>query len=106
MAWALISAAGVLEIVWACFMRRSEGFTRPADSVLCLASMAASFWLLSLGMRTLPMGSAYAAWTGIGTLGAFIAGVVMMGEPAGWLRTGSAGLILIGVIGLRLAEKT
>jgi quaternary ammonium compound-resistance protein SugE len=105
MAWVLISVAGVMEIVWAYFMKRSEGFTRPVDTGLCLAFMAVSFWLLSLGMKSLPMGTAYAVWTGIGALGAFVVGVAMMGEPASWLRIGSAGLILIGVIGLRLAEK-
>jgi quaternary ammonium compound-resistance protein SugE len=105
MAWFLISIAGVLEIVWAYFMKRSEGFTKPVDSVLCLAFMGVSFWLLSVGMKSLPMGTAYAVWTGIGALGAFVVGVVMMGEPASWMRTGSAGLILIGIIGLRLAEK-
>jgi quaternary ammonium compound-resistance protein SugE len=105
MAWVLISVAGVLEIVWAYFMKRSDGFTRPVDTALCLAFMGASFWLLSVGMKSLPMGTAYAVWTGIGALGAFTVGVVMMGEAASWLRMGSAGLILLGIIGLRLAEK-
>lgn len=105
MAWIFVSIAGVLEIVWAYFMKRSEGFTRPVDSVLCLAFMGVSFWLLSAAMKSLPMGTAYAVWTGIGALGAFLVGAVALGESANALRIGSAGLILLGIVGLRLAEK-
>ena len=104
MVWVFISIAGVLEIVWAYFMKRSEGFSRPLDSVLCLAFMAASFWLLSVGMKSLPMGTAYAVWTGIGAIGAFLVGVIVLGEPANALRIVSACLILVGIGGLKLAQ--
>lgn len=103
MPWIHLSLAGLLEIVWAFAMKRSEGFTRPFETGVTLLAMVASFWLLSSAMKSLPLGTAYAVWTGIGALGAFVLGLLLMGEPATPLRVVSAGLILAGIIGLRLA---
>ena len=77
MAWLLLFVAGLLEIVWAYTMKLSEGFTRPAASIVTLAAMIASFTLLSFSMRTLPLGTAYTVWTGIGAVGAFVVGIVV-----------------------------
>jgi quaternary ammonium compound-resistance protein SugE len=104
MAWILVGVAGVLEVVWAYFMKTSEGFSKPLESALCIATMIASFWLLSIAMKSLPLGTAYAVWTGIGAVGAFIVGVIALGEPANALRIVSACLILGGIAGLRLSS--
>ena len=103
MAWAYLFAAGILEIIWATFMKQSEGFTRPTPTTLTFVFMAASIWLLGLAMKQLPLGTAYAIWTGIGAIGAFVVGVAMMGEAVTPLRVGSAALIVLGLVGLRLA---
>jgi quaternary ammonium compound-resistance protein SugE len=105
MAWILVGVAGLLEVVWAYFMKRSDGFSKPVDTTLCIVTMIASFWLLSIAMKSLPLGTAYSVWTGIGALGAFLVGVIVLHEPASALRVGSAGLILAGIIGLRLAPQ-
>lgn len=103
MPWVYLGVAGLLEILWAYTMKRSEGFSKPIESAITIAAMIASFWLLSLAMKHLPLGTAYAVWTGIGAIGAFILGVMMLGEAATPLRVVSAGLILAGIIGLRIA---
>ena len=82
MAWVLLFVAGLLEIVWAYTMKLSQGFTRPGATVVTLVAMVASFGLLSVAMRTLPLGSAYTVWTAIGAVGAFIVGIAVLGEPA------------------------
>lgn len=104
MAWILLVLAGLLEILWAFGMKASHGFTRLGWSVVTLLGMAASVGLLALAMRSLPLGTAYAIWTGIGALGAFVVGIVVLGEAATPLRLGSAALILAGLIGLKLAS--
>jgi len=104
MAWAYLLIAGVLEIVWATGMKQSEGFTRLTPSIVTLIAMLASFGFLAAAMRSLPLGTAYAVWTGIGTLGAFVLGIVMLGEPATVLRLAAAGLILSGLVLMKAAS--
>jgi quaternary ammonium compound-resistance protein SugE len=101
MPWVYLIVAGLLEVVWAFAMKQSDGFTRPGASAVTLIAMIASFALLALAMKSLPLGTAYAIWTGIGALGAFILGVVLLGESASLLRVGSALLIVAGLIGLK-----
>ena len=103
MAWVLLLAAGLLEIVWAFTMKRSEGFTRPGPTVVTLIAMLASFGLLSVSMRTLPLGTAYTVWTGIGALGAFVVGVVVLGEPLTASRVVAAALIVAGLLLMKLS---
>jgi quaternary ammonium compound-resistance protein SugE len=104
MAWVFLGIAGLLEVVWAYFMKTSEGFTKPVESTVTIVAMIVSFWLLSMAMKELPLGTAYAVWTGIGAAGAFILGIVLLGEAATLLRVGSAALIVAGIIGLKLAS--
>ncbi|KAF0170355.1 MAG: quaternary ammonium compound-resistance protein SugE [Alphaproteobacteria bacterium] len=106
MHWIYLVIAGVLEVVWAYFMKQSAGFTKPLESAVTIVAMIASFTLLSLAMKALPLGSAYAIWTGVGAVGAFIVGVVFMGESANLMRVASAALILAGIIGLKVASPT
>jgi len=103
MAWIYLLIAGLLEIVWAYYMKQSHGFTRLWPSVATLGFMAVSFALLSLAMRTLPMGTAYVVWTGIGAVGAFIVGVVLLGEHLSVMRVVAAVLVLAGLVMFRLA---
>ncbi len=105
MSWLLLVLAGLFEIGWAIGLKYTEGFTRPLPSVLTLASMTVSVVLLGLAMRTLPVGTAYAVWMGIGVIGTVILGIVLFGESMGWLRLTSLGLIIVGVLGLKLAER-
>ena len=102
MSWIYLFAAGVLEIVWAVGLKYTHGFTRLGPSVVTLVAMAASVGLLGLALRHLPLGTAYAVWTGIGTVGTAIAGMVMLGEPAGAMRLGCIALIVAGILGLKL----
>ena len=101
MAWVYLIIAGGLEVFWATFMKRSEGFTKPLYTVLTFAGMAASFLLLARATRTLPLGTAYAVWTGIGALGALIVGVIVFRESLTPARLLFAALLLIGIIGLK-----
>jgi quaternary ammonium compound-resistance protein SugE len=104
MAWVALFFAGIFEIVWASAMKASAGFTKPWPVVLMLVTMALSFALLAYAMRVLPLGTAYAIWTGIGALGAFVVGVMVMGEPATLMRVTAAGLILSGIVLMKLAS--
>ena len=97
MAWGILIAAGGLEVFWATFMKLSEGFTKPLYTVLTFAGMAASFLLLARATRTLPLGTAYAVWTGIGALGALIVGVIVFRESLTPARLLFAALLLIGL---------
>ena len=101
MAWGILIAAGGLEVFWATFLKLSEGFTKPLYTVLTFAGMAASFLLLARATRTLPLGTAYAVWTGIGALGALIVGVLLFQESLTPARLLFAALLLIGIIGLK-----
>ena len=103
MAWVYLLIAGLLEIVWAYFMKQSAGFTRLWPSVATLAFMGVSFALLSLAMKSLPMGTAYVVWTGIGAVGAFVVGVVFLQEHLSPLRVLAALLVLAGLVLFRLA---
>jgi len=98
MAWILLIIAGLLEVVWAFTMKLSEGFTRLWPSAFTLVAMAASFALLSLAMRSLPLGTAYTIWTGIGAVGAFVVGIIVLGEAANPMRILAATLIVGGLV--------
>ena len=98
MAWILLLAAGLLEIVWAFSMKLSEGFTRPGASIVTVVTMLASFGLLAIAMKSLPLGTAYTVWTGIGAVGAFVVGIVVLGEPLTVARVVAAVLIVAGLI--------
>ena len=104
MAWVFLGIAGLLEVVWAYFMKTSNGFTKPVESVATIVAMVISFWLLSIAMNELPLGTAYAVWTGIGAAGAFAVGIFILGEAATVMRIVSVLLILAGIIGLKLAS--
>jgi quaternary ammonium compound-resistance protein SugE len=101
-AWLVLAVAGLLEVAWSYALKQSDGFTRLWPSVATIVAAGASFVLLSYALRSLPLGTAYAAWTGIGALGAFALGIAVLGEPASALRLGSAALILVGLLGLKL----
>jgi len=103
MNWIILVLAGLFEVVWAVGLKYTQGFTRPAASVITVAGMIASVWLLALAMKSLPLGTAYAVWVGIGTIGAFVAGIVLFGESAGGLRIASVALIVAGLVGLKLS---
>lgn len=102
MSWAYLVIAGLLEVGWAVGLKYTAGFTRLWPSVFTLATMAGSVGMLGLALRALPLGTAYAVWTGIGTVGTAVFGMVMLGEPAGALRLLSIGLIVAGIAGLKL----
>lgn len=104
MAWIWLTVAGVLEIVWAFAMKQSHGFTRLVPSLVMLAAMMASFALLSLSMKSLPLGTAYMVWTGIGAVGAFLVGIAFLGEPVSTLRIAAALLIVGGLVMMKLAS--
>lgn len=103
MAWFALIIAGVLEVIWAFTMKQSEGFTRLWPSVITIATMVASFALLSWSMRTLPLGTAYTIWTGIGAVGAFVVGIAILGEAANPLRIVAATLIVGGLVLMKLS---
>lgn len=97
--------AGVLEIVWALAMKQSHGFTRVLPSIVTLVGMIASFWLLALAMRSLPLGTAYTIWTGIGAVGAFAVGIIFLGEQVTAMRIGAAVLIVSGLVLMKLSSS-
>jgi quaternary ammonium compound-resistance protein SugE len=101
MAWFYLLAAGIAEIGWAIGLKYTEGFTRPLPTALTLLSMLVSILLLGLALKTLPLGTAYAVWTGIGTVGTVLAGMLLFGEPADALRLGCIALITAGIAGLK-----
>lgn len=105
MHWFYLILAGLLEIGWAIGMKYTDGFRRPWPSVCTLVTMVASFALLSVALRALPVGTAYAVWTGIGAVGTAIIGIVLLGESANPVRVLSILLIAIGIIGLKLGAK-
>jgi len=103
MAWLLLLIAGLLEVGWAVGLKYTEGFTRLVPSVLTLFGMTVSIGMLGLALKTLPMGTAYAVWTGTGAVGTAILGIVLFGDPAGIARIACIGLIVAGIVGLKLA---
>ena len=104
MAWIFLLVAGGLEVVWAYFMKESDGFSSLWPSVITIVAMIASFGLLSAAMRTLPLGTAYTIWTGIGAVGAFIVGIVFLGEQISTMRIAAAVLIVSGLVMMKLAS--
>lgn len=104
MAWFYLFIAGVFEVAWAIGLKYAEGFSRLVPSLLTVAAMVVSFAFLSLALKTLPVGTAYAVWTGIGAVGTVIVGIILFAEPATVLRLGSVALILAGIAGLKLVS--
>lgn len=102
MAWVFLVIAGLLEIVWAIGLKYTDGFTKLVPTTITVAAMVASVALLGLALRTLPVGTGYAVWTGIGAVGTVIVGILVLGEAATPLRLASVGLIVAGIIGLKL----
>src|SRR5215470_17922406 len=102
MAWAILFVAGLMEIGWAIGLKYTEGFSRLLPSILTLACMAGSIILLGVAVKTLPIGTAYAVWTGIGAVGTAILGIILFGDPATALRLACIGLIVAGIVGLKL----
>ena len=102
MAWLLLIVAGILEIVWSISMKASQGFTKPNFTSITLIAAALSFWLLGLALRQLPVGTAYAVWTGVGAVGAAILGILIFNEPVTMTRIICIALIVIGIVGLKV----
>lgn len=103
MAWVWLTLAGLLEVVWATALKQSHGFTRLWPSLVTVLGAAGSFWLLALAMRSLPLGTAYAIWVGIGAVGAVVTGVVWLGEPATAARLLAVALIVAGIALMKVA---
>ena len=102
-AWIMLGAAGLLEIIWAIGLKYAEGFTKPVPSAITIVAMVASMWLLAQAARDLPIGTAYAVWTGIGAVGAALLGIMLFQESANLMRIGCIALIVIGIAGLKFA---
>jgi quaternary ammonium compound-resistance protein SugE len=103
MAWVYLFVAGLLEVVWSFSMKQSDGFSRPGASAITLVGMIASVWLLALAMRTLPLGTSYMIWTGIGAVGTFIVGLAVLGEPISMMRIAAATFIVVGIVLMKLS---
>ena len=103
MPWLILFLAGLFEVGWAVGLKYTDGFTRPWPTVATVVAMAISLWLLGIAMKSLPLGTAYAVWVGVGTIGTVILGIVLLDEPVNALRLISVGLILAGIVGLKLA---
>lgn len=104
MPWTLLLIAGLLEVGWAIGLKYTEGFTRVVPSVLTLAAMGGSFFLLAVAMKSLPVGTSYAVWVGVGAVGTAVLGMVLLGEPASAGRLVSLALIIAGIVGLKLSS--
>ena len=105
MAWIYLVIAGIFEVVWAFYMKQSEGFSKLVPTVITFVTMAISFGLLSISMRSLPLGTAYTIWTGIGAVGAFVVGIVFLGEQVSPMRIGAAVLIVSGLVLMKLSSS-
>ena len=103
LAWIYLLIAGLLEIVWATALKLSDGFSKPVPAVVAGLGAAASFWFLARAMQSLPMGTAYAVWVGIGAVGLAILGMIWFAEPANAMRLGGIALIVLGIVTLKLA---
>ncbi|MCU7853310.1 MAG: quaternary ammonium compound efflux SMR transporter SugE [Candidatus Thiodiazotropha sp. (ex Monitilora ramsayi)] len=106
MAWIYLVVAGLFECGWAIGLKYTDGFTRPIPSLLTVSAMAISFWLLSIAMKTIPVGTAYAVWTGIGAVGVAILGMALLGESRDIMRVICLLLIVSGIVGLKLVSTT
>jgi quaternary ammonium compound-resistance protein SugE len=105
-AWLMLAGAGLLEIVWAIGLKYADGFTKPVPTAITIAAMAASMWLLAMAARDLPIGTAYAVWTGIGAVGAALLGMMLFNESANVARLACIGLIVAGIVGLKLSSPS
>lgn len=105
MAWIYLFIAGLLEVAWATGLKYTHGFSRPGPTAFTIVTMLASFWVLSLAQRTLPLGTSYAVWTGIGVVGTTILGIAWFNEPRDAIRGVCIGLILLGILGLKLTTQ-
>ena len=103
MAWALLILAGLFEVGWAIGLKYTDGFNRPLPTVATIVSMVVSVWLLSIGMKTLPVGTAYSVWVGVGAIGTVVLGIMLFDEPANVARLVSVAMIVAGIVGLKLA---
>jgi len=106
MAWAILILAGVFEIIWAYSMKMSEGFTRLTPSIITIVFMILSVVLLSISMKTLPLGTAYTVWTGIGAIGSFLVGIFFLNEPMGAMRMIAAVLIVSGLVLMKISSPS
>ena len=104
MSWIYLIVAALFEIVWAYAMKQSAGFTRLVPSLVTISAMLVSFWLLSVAMRSIPLGTAYTIWTGIGAVGTFVLGIVFLAEPASALRITAVVLIVSGLVLMKIAS--
>jgi len=102
MAWVWLTLAGLLEVVWAVGLKYTDGFTRLVPSAITIAAMVASVYFLALAVRTIPIGTGYAVWTGIGAVGVAILGIILFGESRDALRLASIALIVLGIVGLKV----
>lgn len=105
MPWLYLILAGLFEIGWAVGLKYTQGFTKPLPALVTIITALISLGLLGLALKTLPVGTSYAVWTGIGTVGTAIFGMIMLGEPAGAMRIGCIALIVIGIVGLKVAGE-
>ena len=105
-AWIMLAAAGLFEIVWAIGLKYADGFTKPIPSAITITAMVISMWLLAQAARDLPIGTAYAVWTGIGAVGAALLGIMLFQESANLVRIGCIALIVVGIVGLKLATPS
>ena len=103
MAWILLIVAGLFEVAWAIGLKYTDGFTRALPTAGAIAAMVISVWLLAIAMRTLPVGTAYSVWVGIGAVGTVILGIILFKEPANALRLASIALVIAGIVGLKVA---
>jgi quaternary ammonium compound-resistance protein SugE len=103
LSWIILFFAGLFEVGWAVGLKYTDGFTRPLPTVLTVAAMAISLGLLGLAMKELPLGTAYAIWTGVGAVGTVIAGIILFGESMALFRLASVGLIIAGLVGLKVS---
>lgn len=104
MAWVYLFIAGIFETVWAVAMKYAEGFTKPLPGAIVVVGMALSVWLLGVAVKTLPLGTGYAVWTGIGAVGAVVYGIMFFGEPATFARLAFVALIIVGLVGLKMVS--
>lgn len=104
--WIMLAAAGLFEIVWAIGLKYAEGFTRPVPSAITIGAMMVSMWLLAQAARDLPIGTAYAVWTGIGAVGAALLGIMLFQESANLMRLACIALIVLGIVGLKLSTPS
>ena len=105
MAWIFLFAAGLFEILWALGLKLSEGFTRPIPAIGTIAAIALSMGFMAVSLKTIPMGTAYAVWTGIGAVGTALLGMILFGEPRAALRIFCIALIIAGITGLKLTSN-